>query len=403
VCLAVILAGMKQSPQQFSWPFNPNSPRKFSFPVFGSAEWLALAWWSECRGDTANIPDVDKIKGGTKLNWQVVWKNIYTQNSLPVSMEWISTTTNYSIKRPGAWAQTLLDTQRFWQIEINGWAMQMVSAEFQEINGQALAAWPFPSDASQCEHLCRRFHAYQQARYRWHEHLLEKHCERALGDNAPGTPNGYIPKTGAEARASLIGWLSKQRGYANSALVRDFRRQIRAKNSTLSLSEKKAFHAERAHPSGHRYRNTASPPLRPDEMGWLILTWPIWNFYHWRWPDIGRALIEKFRFGDRDFLGTSRGRLQKALRQNSSAKGSMPAEDALALFLKHLCNPTPKEKERHVDWEIRVRSHAGEKAVEKLARFAIGGRLAKQILRRPKGRGTDEKPPLWDFALQISA
>ncbi len=82
----------------------------------------------------------------------------------------------------------------------------------------------------------------------------------------------------------------------------------------------------------------------------------------------------------------------------------MPAVDALTLFLECLfLNPTAKEKEMHDDWEIRVRSQAGGKAIEKLARLAVGTTLAKQILPRPKGRGTDEKPPLWDFVQQFSA
>ena len=69
-----------------------------------------------------------------------------------------------------------------------------------------------------------------------------------------------------------------------------------AKKSTLSLDEKKAFHAERTHPSNRRYRITRSAPSRPDEMGWLILTWPIWNFYGWKWAHIAEALIKKFEF-----------------------------------------------------------------------------------------------------------
>ena len=81
----------------------------------------------------------------------------------------------------------------------------------------------------------------------------------------------------------------------------------------------------------------------------------------------------------------------------------MPAENALALFCKHLCNPTRKEREMHEDWERDVHIRRGASAFEELARLAIGNGLAKQILPRPRGRGTDEKPSLWDFAQQISA
>ncbi|MEI9866391.1 MAG: hypothetical protein WDN00_17915 [Limisphaerales bacterium] len=268
--------------------------------------------------------------------------------------------------------------------------------EFDKTNESPLLARPFDLDINQCKQLCRRFHAYQQARYRWHEHLLEKHCERALGASSLF---GYIPKATTEARASLMGWLSKQRGYAESLLVKDFRRQIRAKNSTLSANDKKSFHAEREHPSGHRYRTDS----KPDEMGWLILTWPIWNFYKWRWTDIGEVLIKKFQFGDRDFLPTSRKRLKKALRGNFDVNDSMPAENAMALFDKYLRNPTRKEKEMHHDWESEVHIRRSASAFEELAKLAIGGGLAKEIEPRPKGRGTNQKPTLWNFAQQISA
>jgi hypothetical protein len=254
-----------------SWAFNPHFPKPFSFPACGTAEWLALACWQGCEGDAAKIPSADKIRPGA-LNWQYVWGEIYSRNSLPSPPAWIPDTTNYSMKHPEGWVQTLLDAQRFWEIEINAWAMEMVEKEYEATNPDAMAVWncanfsDWPDGAKLCEHFCRRFHAYQQARYRWHKHLLGKHCERALGASHA---YGYIPKIAVEARASLIGWLSKQRGYGKSFLVKEFRRRIRAKNSALSANEKKAFHAECAHPSGHRYR------VAPDEMGWLILSWPI--------------------------------------------------------------------------------------------------------------------------------
>ena len=397
-CLSAIMAAVNQ-PQQIAWPFNPNFPKAFSFPAFGTAEWLALAWWQDCKGDAAKFPDADKIRAGAQLKWRCVWAEIYSRYSVTPPPDWIPDTAHFSMKHPEGWVQTLLDVERFWLVEINIWALQMMKMEFEEINGKPLAAWPFPSDASQCEQLCRRFYAYQQARYRWHEHLLEKHCERVLGKQAPGTPIGYIPATAKEARASLIGWLSKQEGFEDYPLVR----------TSFKKGERTAFDSERAHPSSRRYRNTRSAPSRPDEMGWLILTWPIWNFYGWRWMEVAKAVIEKFRFLDAngkpsDFLKTSRKRLQAALRENSDANGSMPAEKALALFYEHLFNPTPKEKEKHDDWKWTVRSRSRmSKEYEKLCRLAIGSGLEKQILPRPRGRGTDDKPPLWDFALQISA
>ena len=81
----------------------------------------------------------------------------------------------------------------------------------------------------------------------------------------------------------------------------------------------------------------------------------------------------------------------------------MPMENWLALFNKYLANPTPEEKEMHEDWEREVHIQRGASAFEELAKLAIGDGLAKQIEPRPSGRGTNQKPPLWDFAQQISA
>ena len=163
-----------------SWAFNPNFPKPFSFPAFGTVKWLALAIWSRFAGDASKVPCADKITSG---DWQWVWGEIYAHNSLPSPPVWIPDTTNYSMKHPEGWVQTLLDAQRFWEIEINAWAMGMVEKEFRETNDDGLwlshyAEWP--GFTSQCEWFCRRFHDYQQARYRWHEHLLEKHCCSSL-------------------------------------------------------------------------------------------------------------------------------------------------------------------------------------------------------------------------------
>jgi hypothetical protein len=349
------MASMNQW-KKSDWPFNPNFPKAFSFPAFGSVEWLAIAWWN-----ASNNTDWDKI-GGCELNWQYVWEEIYMQNSVPPhpTPDWIHQSANYSMKSPDGWVETLLDAENFWFVVINVWALEMVKREFQEMNRSSLS-YPFALDGSQCEHLCRRFHSYQQARYRWHEHLLEKHCERALGDHAPGTPNGSMPETGREARACLIGWLSQQIGYAKHPLVAEFTRRVaRLENK----QENYFFEKERCAASSRPYR------AGPDEMGWLILTWPVWNFCRWRWTKIGEALIGKY---------------------------------TLAHFYKNLRNVTCKEREDHNDWKSTAHNLPDDKAFEKLARRAIGDTLAKQILPRPRGRGTDEKLPLWDFAQQIAA
>ena len=139
-------------------------------------------------------------------------------------------TEHFSLTKPGKWVETLLHGDAFWLYDINAWAFECVEKESRILNpsGTHLAAYGIGADADgtktkQCENLCRRFHAYQQARYRYHEHLLEKHCERALGGRAL---KGHNPTTASEARACLIGWLSKQRGYAANPLVTEFRRAV---------------------------------------------------------------------------------------------------------------------------------------------------------------------------------
>ena len=64
-------------PSPYSWPFNPNFPQVFSFPAFGTAEWLALALWRDCKGD-ATI----RIKADVIRNWQTKWFWIYELNHL---------------------------------------------------------------------------------------------------------------------------------------------------------------------------------------------------------------------------------------------------------------------------------------------------------------------------------
>lgn len=423
------------------WPFNPNFPHAFSFPAFGTAEWLALSWWDDCKGDASKVPGGDRLKAGAKLNWREIWWFIYYRNHMAVDCRFIRRisfadshaaqsmgvggwqgtptktsvisfpeTKHYSVTQPAKWIETLLEADEFWWYDINAWALECVKDEFEilkpggaPLTAYSLGADPDGTSANQCEHFCRRFCAYQQARYRWHEHLLEKNCERALGKYAPGTPKGYIPQTAKEVRACLIGWLSKQRGCAKNPLVKEMRRQCRAKKSILSSGEKNAFQAERTYPSNRRYRISLSSPSRPDEMGWLILTWPIWNFYDWKWVHLAEAVKIKFGLVDAkgkplDFLKTSRQRLQKALCANLDDKHSMPAENALALMWKYLVtNPSPKEKQMHKEWGRRSRRE--NKIVEQLCRIAAGW---LPILERPKGRGMDAKPPLWDFAYRLS-
>jgi hypothetical protein len=405
-----------------SWPFNPNFPKAFSFPTFDSPEWLALALWRDCKGDTTK-----KIKDEVNRDWQTRWYWIHQLNypaaecrylkrihfadahiarscgldgwqEAPTKATVISfpDTEHYRLTKLGEWVETLLNEDYFWEYDINAWAFECVKKEFEILNpgGADLVTYAiYPDGAKQCEDFRRRFHAYQQARYRYHEHLLEKHCERALGGRAL---KGHNPETAAEARGALIGWLSKQRGHAENPLVKEFRRAVRSKKSTLSLNEKKSFHAERTHPSKRKWRADA------DEIGWLILTWPIWNFHDWRFVDISYALNIKFRVKDKngkplDFLAENRNDMIKEMRPLFDGKCGIPAEQAFALFEKHLVE-TPEWR----DWRQLTRKTSDDKAIDQLCQKVV--RLS--ISPRPKGAPVKQveaqDPPLWDFAYGIS-
>jgi len=338
------MAAMNQSPKN-PWPFNPKFPRAFSFPAFGTAKWLALLFWPAREDKAARVARdkrikicAEKIKAG---DWQYVWGEIYAENPFatqpPLKIEYL---TYFSMKNPEGWVETLLDAKRFWQEEINVWAVQMTEEEFEKTNPKGANVFTYANyddGKAYCEGFCRRFHIYQQARYRWHEHLLEKHCRRTLRKLTERIKNDKAPKTALEARACLIGWLSQQRGNAGHHLVKEFTRR---KPTQEKKTERFFFDKERCALSSASYRSA------PDKMGWLILTWPIWNFHNWKWAHLDKAVLEKFRF-DKDVV-----------------------EHRGADIIKELCH-------------------------------RAAGRL--HISERPRGRGADEEPPLWDFAMQISA
>ena len=334
--------GMKQQPKS-AWPFNPNFPEEFSFPAFGSAQWLELLFWPAREDDAAKVARCNKIEICSKKikagDWQYVWGEIYADNPFATNPPLV-TETYFSMKKANGWVETLLDAKRFWQEEINVWAVQMTEKEFEKTNPNDahVSTYAYYDDCkNRCKVFCHRFHIYQQARYRWHEHLLEKHCKRALGQLTERIKDDKKPKTALEARACLIGWLSQQRGNKEHHFVEEFTRR---KPTSEKKAERLFFDKERCASSSATYRST------PDKMGWLILTWPIWNYYGWKWAHLNNAVLEKFRF-DRDVV-----------------------EHRGADIIKELC---PR----------------------------AAGRL--HISERPRGRGANKNPPLWDFAMQISA
>ncbi|MDA1273873.1 MAG: hypothetical protein O2960_07455 [Verrucomicrobia bacterium] len=365
-------------------------------------KWLAVALWGITKGDTARISDAEGEGASMPLDWQAVWGNIYHTNSRAESESPMTKTadlSHYTLPNAGDWVQTLLDPDSFWR-DINGWALHWTLEEFDALNAPEFSKprteWPSIWQPAQAEHHCRRFHAYQRARYRYHEYMLEKHCERALGTHAPGSPTGHIPATPSETRACLIGWLSKQRGFAKHSLVEKFRQALRRKRNPLSLVEKKAFHAERQFPSKRPWR------ANPDEVGWLILTWPVWNFYRWRWSDVAFAVHWKFR---------SAGDNNRELRPISSHSNSPDKEDKDAsgldanskegfreLLLRHCY-----DIEAYRSWErLHRKQSGGDKAIVQICRRTIGLEIIERPVGSPNRQLETNEPSLWDFAPLIS-
>ena len=90
-------------------------------------------------------------------------------------------------------------------------------------------------------------------------------------------------------------------------------------------------------------------------MGWLILIFPIWNFYKWRWTDIAAAVIKKFEFVDArgnplDFLKTSRKRFAKSVARKFQREGFNASRKMHWHFSMNIFQPDPKEKEMHDDY-----------------------------------------------------
>ncbi len=338
------------------WPFNPLFPKPFAFPAFGSVEWLAVSHWKSFKGSVANIPEADKLRATSGRDWKHILGRILLERRYTAPGSWRNFQT--CLPNPGRWVEALLDADDFWS-DINGWALQQAEDECKNLYPEKAPFETYGCHGTQedCVARCQRFHAYQQARYRYHEHLLEKYCERTQGKAA--TKN---PETPQQVRATLIGWLSTQRGFAKHPLVAKITRRI---PSNKTKTERLFFDKERSNQSERRWD-------RPDEIGWLILTWPVWNSFGWRWPQITYAVMRKFRVPEQFPVFDEKGNLEVT-------KGES-------------------------DWRRigRNLSHYND-AIEQQCRRAVAGRL--EILPRPKGRATTwdtETIRLWDFVYRIS-
>ena len=170
-----------------SGPFNPNFPTRSSFPAVGTVDWLVQTLCGGSKDLSIATQFANEVNAGAEHKWQTAWGEIYARydyakNCRANSWPSIGGQTPL-LMEPGEWVETLLDQHRFWD-DVNGWALECVEQEFKIINPDGPHLYVFASvadGAKMCEKLCVRFHAYQKARYRYHQHLLEKRCERALG------------------------------------------------------------------------------------------------------------------------------------------------------------------------------------------------------------------------------
>lgn len=363
-------------PPDPEWPVNPAFPNEFEFPAFDTPEWYPLAF-----GGPSHVNAT-----GEKDNWQERWRRIHRANARAAECCGRSypDITDYSFKRLGHWVETLLSNQRFSE-DVNGWALHWTLKEFRQLRPAELRQTDWHIwQPERAEHLCRRFYDYQRARYRYHTHLLQKRCERASGKLGLRNP----ARNRAEARACLIGWLSRQPGFSKHPLVTAFRQAIKRKSKPLPLHLKTAFQAERQHPSKRPSH------AQPDEVGWLILTWPVWNYYGWRFADIAFAIRLRFRAvgakGKRFTLTESDlQEIEESIRKSDAAEQPAPPS------IPELVERFRTEDQRR--WRRMQRRQSDDRTIEQLCRRQVG----LPIEPRPRGRRPPGDPQLWHFALSI--
>lgn len=368
------------------WPINPNFPHSFTFPEHGTDHWVAISIWNHTRGSNAALKPAERLSANEQSAWVLVWEQIRYSNARAAAERFSHFTSseleNHTLSDAGKWVETLLDPQRFWD-DINGWALSCVEKEADELDPVNAGSLPT------AEEQCRRFHAYQQARFRYHEHLLETLCPRSLGKDQEKNP-----ETGSQARACLVGWLSGQRGCAKHRFVTQFtRRKARAERK----KERFFFDKERNSPSARIQRADAN------ELAWLILTWPIWNFHNWRWVEICYAIHLKFRMKDLtgkplDFQEENRRKLWEDLSSRTDENGLIPGELLFALAQSHIVE-TDDEK-----FELRLkRRKSDDRSIEQLGRRHVGLPISSHPKGRPPQSETFTEPPLWDFSFRIFA
>jgi len=357
------------------WPLNPGFPDSFSFPAFGSERWLNLSLKCEPAGDATAISSI------TPQEWQGVWRDIcgkhYTASQCFLLAPELK---DYWRPDPGRWAETLLDTEKFWAEDINAWALYCVDTE-NEHRPQSEALSP--------ELSCQRFHAYQRARYRWHEYLLEKNCARALGKAASKNP-----KNDAEARACLIGWLSRQRGFSKHSLVAEFTRR---KPGREHKGERTLFDKERTAPSKTSWRRK-----NRNEIPWLILTWPVWNSGAWNSADVRQALGVKFPELRRDgtrLLGLTETEWEEhKMKSDERWAALVAATGSLAAVATSLAQSFAKTD---LERDLTKSQHRLDKAVEMLCRKQVGLPISRRQTGRPANRIPTDRPCLFDFTIGV--
>ena len=396
---------VNRPPPYAFWPLNPQFPFPFVFPEFGGAGWLAHSIGLQSSDELVYIrklpdlllvklPNCDSeaakqaIERGCPLRWPIFWSWIYRVPA-PASPN----LSNYTIRNPGWWVETLLEADAF-RRDINSWAMARTVREFEELHkprGENICHSKF------AEPLCRRFHAYQRVRYRWHEYMMEKHCERCLGRAAAQNPT-----TPPAARACLIGWLSRQRGFSKHRLVGAFQRALTRKRPSVSLAEQKVYQAERQVQSKRPWR------ADPDEIGWLILASPIWESYGWTRTQIDHVLRLKFR--SPDFHGRDREEFFAVVR--SASQLGLPADRLLSphqlgqsvpadWVLKFLAGMKESEEEQEWMEQQRRDSKQNDATERRINRLGLG--LPRRRAGRPSNENASQKPKLFSLAWRITA
>lgn len=361
------------------WPLNPNHPKPFKFPQLGSQDWVNLSIGQSIPTNRSEAGDLD---------WKATWKRVYYGNYRGRTariLNWhrsgklrAPNLIDYFPHDPGEWAETVLQELQL-RSDVNAFSLDCLIRELNEL-GEPL--W----NPDRAKWRCERFHSYQRARHRYHEYLAEKLCLQAISSRKE--PKARDP---FHMRAAMIGWLSRQRGFSKHRLVDGARQFFDTKRFQRENRQKErtCFDRERELQKSKRKPWRADPNI----IGWLILTWPIWDCYKWSYPVLQRVIYLKFteinRKPTRRFV-RDRSRVLAEICHRISETDGLPVADFDNLISQLFPDTADLNRPTHSE------------NVKKLVR-TIGLPLSPHPKGRPSAVDAQKLPPCFSAATDVSA